>query len=264
MVRHARAAQYEDALRPVIAVGNDYPAGHMHPRHRHRRAQLLHAISGTMIVSTDHGSWVVPPQHGLWIPSGVQHGFRMVGDVTTRSVYVEPASAQHLPLRCRVIDVGPLLHQLLIEAVDLPVAYEAGGRDDMIMQLLLREIQDAPSRSLQLPFPTNDRLAARCQRFLGMPTPHETIDEWGAALGMSWRAFTRLFRSETGLSFADWQRQAALCYAVNRLSAGEPITSIALDLGYGSPSAFTTMFKRALGVPPSRYQAALGTRRPRV
>ena len=95
MVRHARAAQYEDVLRPIIAVGNDYPAGHVHPPHRHRRAQLLHAISGTMIISTDHGAWVVPPQQGLWIPHGVLHGIRMVGNVSTRSVYVEPDAARN-------------------------------------------------------------------------------------------------------------------------------------------------------------------------
>jgi AraC-like DNA-binding protein len=37
------------------------------------------------------------------------------------------------------------------------------------------------------------------------------------------------------------------------LAAGEPITRIALDLGYESPSAFTAMFKRVLGAPPSQY-----------
>jgi AraC-like DNA-binding protein len=40
---------------------------------------------------------------------------------------------------------------------------------------------------------------------------------------------------------------------VDRLLAGEAVTTIALDLGYRSPAAFTTMFRRVLGVPPSRY-----------
>jgi AraC-like DNA-binding protein len=30
---------------------------------------------------------------------------------------------------------------------------------------------------------------------------------------------------------------------------------VALDLGYESPAAFTTMFRKALGVPPSEYVA---------
>jgi len=33
------------------------------------------------------------------------------------------------------------------------------------------------------------------------------------------------------------------------------VTFIALDLGYDSPAAFATMFKRRLGLPPSHYQA---------
>jgi AraC-like DNA-binding protein len=70
---------------------------------------------------------------------------------------------------------------------------------------------------------------------------------------MSRRAFTRLFRAETGLSLAEWQRQAAVLQAVHQIAGGESITSVALDLGYASPAAFTSMFKRVLGMPPSRY-----------
>ncbi|MGZ5985933.1 MAG: helix-turn-helix domain-containing protein [Caulobacteraceae bacterium] len=42
--------------------------------------------------------------------------------------------------------------------------------------------------------------------------------------------------------------------ALPRLAAGEPVTTIALDLGYDSPAAFATMFKRLSGMQPSRYQ----------
>jgi AraC-like DNA-binding protein len=44
-----------------------------------------------------------------------------------------------------------------------------------------------------------------------------------------------------------------LLVALPRLAAGESVTAIALDLGYDSPAAFSTMFRRLLGVPPSRY-----------
>lgn len=261
MVRHAKAAQYEDAPRPIIAVANDYPSGHLHPLHRHRRAQLLHGVVGTMVVTTEHGSWVVPPELGVWIPAGVLHGFRMIGDVTTHSVYLEPAVAKQSSKRCYVVGIPALLHDLMAEAVDLPVEYEPGSRADLIMALLLREVQEAPALPFCLPFPEEPRLAARCRRFLDRPTPHDMIDTWAVALGMSRRAFTRQFRRETGLSLAQWQRQACLLTAVSRLSAGEPITAIALDLGYASPAAFTTMFKRVLGVPPSRYRGGARTLR---
>ena len=52
MARHIRAALIEATPRPVVAVGNDYPAGHEHPAHSHRRSQLLFAEHGTMLVRT--------------------------------------------------------------------------------------------------------------------------------------------------------------------------------------------------------------------
>ncbi|HYP63065.1 MAG TPA: helix-turn-helix domain-containing protein [Acidocella sp.] len=70
---------------------------------------------------------------------------------------------------------------------------------------------------------------------------------------MSRRAFTRLFRHETGMSFAPWRQQACLLAALPRLIAREPVTLVALDLGYDNPAAFTAMFKRALGLSPRNY-----------
>jgi len=34
---------------------------------------------------------------------------------------------------------------------------------------------------------------------------------------------------------------------------GQPVTSVALDVGYESPSAFIAMFKRALGLTQGQY-----------
>ena len=55
--------------------------------------------------------------------------------------------------------------------------------------------------------------------------------------GMSRRTFTRQFRAQTGVSFAEWRQQVCLLAAIERLSAGQAVTRCA-DLGYASPSAF--------------------------
>ncbi len=96
-------------------------------------------------------------------------------------------------------------------------------------------------------------MAERCHAFLEAPRANDTIDRWADALAMNRRSFTRLFRRETGMSFADWRQQACLAVALPRLAEGVPVTAIALDLGYDSPAGFSTMFKRVLGVSPSRY-----------
>jgi AraC-like DNA-binding protein len=110
--------------------------------------------------------------------------------------------------------------------------------------------------------PREARLAALCRRFIAAPTAHETIDGWAAEMAMSRSAFTRAFRRETGMAVLEWRQQACLLAALPRLMSGERIANVAFDLGYESAAAFTTMFKRGLGVPPRRYIAMAGNASP--
>lgn len=256
------STEYDSVPRPVVAIGNEYPAGYSSPPHSHRRSQLLYGASGLMTVSTRHGAWVVPPERAVWLPAGEVHDVQMTqGPVSTRSVYVWPQAIQGLPRQCQVLGMTPLMRSLLLEAVDLPLHYDPDGRDGLVMALLLQEARRLPVLPLSLPFPRDRRLARRCRRLLERPTPHDTIENWSEALQMSRRAFTRHFRAQTGMSFGAWRQQACLFAALPRLAAGAAVTVVALDLGYDSPAAFTSMFRRALGAPPSRYFRAAGAGR---
>jgi AraC-like DNA-binding protein len=256
MVRNVIVDDYESVPRPVLAYGNDYPPSHEIAPHRHRRSQLLHATSGVMLVEADGNAWVVPPERAVWIPAGTLHQVKTIGAVATRGLLVEKDAWPAMPATCEVLQVSALMDALLREAVDMAPEYDPASRDGLIMALLEHETRRAPVLAFSLIFPTHPGLAARCRAFIENPSPHETIDGWCLSLGMSRRTFTRLFRAETGISFGEWRQQACLFAALPRLAAGEPVTSLALDLGYESPAAFTSMFKRALGEPPSRYLRA--------
>jgi AraC-like DNA-binding protein len=242
--------------RPVVARATEFADGHHIAPHQHRRMQLIFAARGVMTVSTAHGAWVVPPQRALWMPGGVTHEICMAGAVSMRTLYVRPDPGDgRLPAAIRVIAVSPLLRELILRACTLPTLYDETGPDGRIMALILDEIAALPSLALDLPTPRDPRLQALCRRLQTDPGDARTLADWARAAGASARTLARLFRKETGLGFAEWRQQARLLAAVARLAEGQPITRIALDLGYDSPSAFAAMFKRALGAPPSRYFA---------
>ncbi|WP_404478983.1 AraC family transcriptional regulator [Novosphingobium sp. BL-52-GroH] len=247
-------ATVEHIDRPIVGISNEYPPAYELDWHEHRRGQLLYAARGVVVVSTAHGAWVAPPERAVWTPGGCPHAVRMVGAVSTRSVLIEAEAEGSLGERNKVIQVSPLLRSLLEAACDIRPEYDRDGRDGKLMALLLSELAAAPTVPLAVPFPQTAAMAAKCEAFLRHPTPHESIDQWSDDLGMGRRAFTRAFRRETGLSFGAWRQQACILIALPRLAAGESITAIAFDLGYDSTAAFTTMFKRRVGVPPSRYR----------
>jgi len=246
--------ELEDVPRPVVAVGNEYPDGHRHPAHKHARSQLLFAERGTMLVETSDGAWIVPPYQAIWIPSGTTHSIAMLGRVETCSVYLDKTATAGMGEQCQVRSVSALMRQLLIEAVDVPPWYDPMDRNGKIISLLIDEIRAAPVMTLNLPFPGSPRLAARCRQFVAHPTAQDTIDRWHQELGLSRRTFTRMFKRETGLTFNAWQRRACLMSALPRLLNGERVTTIAFDLGYSSPAAFTMMFKQLIGSAPHFYR----------
>lgn len=244
---------FVEVERPVIALGVDYPDGHVTGGHHHRRAQLLCGLTGVVTVTTPHGAWLMPPQRGMWIPPGAVHDVRMIGPVKMRSLYLEPESMTGMPDVCQVLGITELMRSLLAEAVTLPAEYEPDSRDSALMSLILHEIRVLPPLPLSLPLPSHQALARLCRRFIIQPSPHDTINEWSRDLGVSRRTFTRLFRKETGLSFVLWRQQACVMAALPKLASGQPVTTVAIDLGYDNPAAFTSMFKRILGSAPRDY-----------
>lgn len=251
-LRNTHIDRYDHLDREVVAIGNDYPPGHELPAHAHRRAQLLYGATGVMQVATRDGNWVVPPQHAVWIPAGVTHQVRML-DVSTRSAYVEPGIARAGVDACEVIEISPLLRQLLLEAVDMPAAYARDGRDGALAQLLLHEIERAPVLPLHIPLARDRKLAPLCRAFIAAPDARLPPEAWAVRLHMSPRTFSRYFRQQMGMAFSQWRQRACVVLALARLAAGGSVTAIALDFGYQSPAAFSTMFRRVLGRSPTDY-----------
>ncbi len=246
--------------RPVVVYAEDYPAAWQTEIHWHVRSQMAYASAGIMAVETGQGMWVVPPQRAVWIPAGVRHHVRSAGPLAMRSVYIERDVVPWLPISCCVVNVTPLLRELIARASELPHWYALGGQDERIMRLIPDEIGALPVAPLHLPEPYDRRLRRITTALKRNPADRRTLDAWGHTVAASSRTLARLFRTQTGMSFQEWQRQARLLAGLIRLAEYEPVTIVAMEVGYESPSRFIAMFKRALGATPSQYFGQAGAR----
>ena len=231
-----------------------FSTGSVLPEHQHGWHQLVYASEGVMSVHTPRGAWVVPPQRAVWIPGGMSHKVEMHGSVSMRSLYVEPSLSRLLPDDCCVVNVSPLLRELILHAVKLGALNVNVPTQGRIIGVILDELGTLPVIPLQLPVPLDPRALRVAEQVRQNPSERSSLQEISRAAGASKRTIERLFIAQTGMSFGRWRQQARLLHALRLLAVGESVTSVAMEAGYESTSAFISMFKKTFGTTPSRYR----------
>jgi AraC-like DNA-binding protein/mannose-6-phosphate isomerase-like protein (cupin superfamily) len=246
-----------DPSRAIMTRRTSYPTGHQIKLHWHARAQFAFALEGTMRVRSARRVWIVPPSRALWIPAHTAHEVQMYGIVKMHSLYLNEAAAAGMPPSPAVLNVTPLLRELIVRAVALPADYDESGDAGLLMQLLVAEIRCVLPCAFDLPLPESAQLMQLCERILSDFSTRRACEMDANELSLSTRTLYRRFLRETGITFARWKQQARLLESIRRLGEGVPVTTVAIDLGYESPSAFSTMFRRALGVAPRAFTAGV-------
>ncbi|GGK55754.1 AraC family transcriptional regulator [Amphritea balenae] len=221
--------------------------------HHHPRGQLAYASSGVIKVFTDAGSWVVPPSQAVWIPAGIYHSVSPEISSEIRHLFIDPAYLHRFPTECSVVEVSPLLRELILKVADFGEDYADNSPASRICSVILDELQALKPSLLHLPGAADRRLLRIMQGMIERPETKTSLSYWSQLVGASERTLSRLFIKETGMTFQQWRKQLLLHEAINRLGKGESVINVALDLGYHSPSAFVSMFKKTLGKPPKQY-----------
>ncbi|RMQ45478.1 AraC family transcriptional regulator [Pseudomonas cichorii] len=237
----------------ITSSATDYPDGWLIQAHTHGRHQLIHAIEGVMTVHAGAVRWTVPPSRGIWMPQGQTHAIRCIGPVKMRSIFVQPNDALNLPAQSKAISISPLLSELIKSSVDIVPPYGADSREARIMRLILDEICVLPTLPLKLSQPNDRRLKVICASLQENPGDNSTMADWAARLKIDEKTIQRLFHKQTGMTFGQWRQQARLLLALERIAQGEKVIDVAGLLGYDSPSAFASMFKKQFGTTPSRF-----------
>ena len=238
---------------PITALAKDYPAGAFVPRHQHQRGQLIHAVSGVARITTREGIWLLPPQRALWVPPRMPHEVRIESDLAIRTLYLDRETSAPLGPHCKVLFVSTLVRELVLEVVRAYQRRDRSERIRLVTRLLLGELQHAERSEIHIPSPSDARLQHVCRRVLDDPSRKVTLDVLAYDAGASSRTLARLCERELKMTFAKWRQHVRLARALSQIAIGDPMKKVARDSGYRSGSAFSAMFRQALGSAPTRY-----------
>jgi AraC-like DNA-binding protein len=206
-----------------------------------------------MAVRTGNGTWVVPPHRAVWIPAEIPHTITMSGLVAMRTLYLKPRLARSLPRNCCVINVSTLLKELILYACSVRTLKKSVKWQMHLVAVILHQLEAVQTIPLQLPHLSDPRLVRIAEILMSDPRDSRTLAQLCKATGAGKRTVERLFQQQIGMTFGKWRQQLRLMRGMWLLAEGAKVTHAALESGYDTPSAFTSMFRKALGIPPSSY-----------
>lgn len=241
---------FDELPRPLFPRAESLAAGTFSAVHRHPWGQLSYAIEGGLDIRTPHGNYVALPQCAVWIPAGIEHQVINLGRVEMRSFYCDPAQFAWPGERCRVLQVGLLVRELIRAASALPADYPLDGPEARLVRVLVDQLLAAPEAAFSVGMPRDRRLLAIARGLLENPADVRTLRAWARASNASERHLARLFQHETGLPFRLWRQRLRLMLSLAGLEAGQAVTRVALDHGYASTSAYIAAFKDFFGRTP--------------
>jgi AraC-like DNA-binding protein len=241
----------------VHLVARHYRRGVRLDTHMHRESQLVYAAEGTMQVTTPKGRWLVPPDRAVWVPALLEHSIDVLADIQMRTLYFEllwlKRNARGNSLGAEfVVRISPLLHQTILALFD---RQDDRKRTGLLLQLVMLELDQAEDSATFIPLPQEPRCRRAADIVLANPTAQYEIETLAREVGTSARTLSRLFSSETQLSFKSWCQRARIAGAIERLSteSNVSIKQIASDLGYASVPAFSHAFRQVTGKTPTEF-----------
>ncbi len=249
-----RLAMIERADCPILLLPSRLPKGLRGTPHHHRRGQLIYPLQGRFRVHAERQIWAGSPQQAMWIPPGTVHAVEALDDLDVHNVYVRTEDIDGLPGSCKVLNVSPLLRELLAFGLTISGSYQEVAEHMRIMLAITDQIRLAEDlTNIHVPTSDDRRLRPILSFMMAHPDDNRSLEDWAEFTHSSTRTLARLFLQETGLTFRQWRQRLRIMEALTRLGDGQSVLTVSMDLGYASQSAFTTMFRKTVGRLPSEF-----------
>jgi AraC-like DNA-binding protein len=240
---------------PVLSIDHDTAQDHelLH-LHAHPEPMLTWSSTATLMGTVAGRDWVIPPGYGFWVPGGIEHAGAVLhaGEMVTVTFAANGCPISWTEPTC--FAVGSLLGEIITHLHHIAPGDRSRPAAEALMFELLTPL---PAHHLHVTMPADARARAIAEQLIAHPADQRELTAWADHAHASVRTLSRLFRAETGLSFATWRTHVRIRAAIPMLANGTSVNATARAVGYRKPSAFIAAFRRTTGQTPGTYLAPL-------
>jgi AraC family transcriptional regulator len=229
-------------------------------------ATVEHRLAGTFHQHSYHSHeiMVIPADVSYWAVWQEPHEFSLLGVAPSflEKIARESVKAIQIELIPQFILIDPLIQQILLSLHADMIAEHPTGQlfgDSLAIALTTRLLQNHtvwkaryPSVQAGLPPYLRDRALEFIESHLDQSF---TLDQLSAELGMSVFYFSRQFKQSMGVAPHQYVTRRRIERAKELLWQSQlPITEVALQVGFATPSAFTRLFRQVTGTTPKHFR----------
>ena len=150
--------------------------------------------------------------------------------------------------------ISPIVKSVLADFNQRGVEIPSTPQDLRMAQVLLDQMCGSEVQGSYLPDGQTEALQEVLDALKQEPGHRLSVAEWAERVHLTERTLARHCQNELGMSLGEWRQRLRYLRAVDSLEHGQSVQSIALDLGFSTPSAFIAMFQREAGVSPDQFR----------
>lgn len=244
----------------LAAYRESVPPDHVFESHSHTVDQLAWVPGGAEVRVGD-SRWQLRGDQFAWIPALADHEMRMTGGEESFSLYIDPQLrvGQERWDRPLVLPVDPVAGAIVLSLCTTKVTE---SRLQASLSLLTEILTHTVESYDTLTLPADARARAVAEAVLDDPSETHSLESWAEKQGVSTKTLLRAFRTETGLTYAQWRTRARVYAAERLLAEGHSVQETSELTGYATSTGFIKAFRSVFGTTPAHYaRAKRGPRR---
>ena len=154
----------------------------------------------------------------------------------------------------RVLQPSPLLRAIVDDVSRVEVLRTDDAAAKRLAGVLLDQLPLQRHLPVFVPALTSPLARRVATVLIADPADTPRATDLATELGVSTRTLERAFIADAKMTLGEWRQRSRIARAIALLASGSDVQDVALEVGYATPSAFVTAFKKYVGMTPGKIQ----------